>query len=160
GFRWFKNGSALIGQTNTSLTLTNISATNAGTYSAVVSSGCGSVTNSGTLTVLTTISATSLTNLVRCPGDTAVFGTIASGTGPYSYQWLKNGGPLEGESSSSLTLTNVFAADVGTYSVIVSGACGNATNSATLTVTTTAIAPPNLTVNCSALVPPPATNQA
>src|SRR6185295_7151028 len=41
GFRWFKNGSALIGQTNTSLTLTNISATNAGTYSAVVSSGCG-----------------------------------------------------------------------------------------------------------------------
>src|SRR5208282_6451200 len=48
--------------------------------------------------------------------------------------WLKNGTLISGQNGSSLTLNNVSASDTATYSVIVSGACGSATNSATLTV--------------------------
>ena len=42
---------------------------------------------------------------------------------------------LAGQTGSSLVLASVSAADAGTYSVVVSGTCGNAvTNSASLTV--------------------------
>ncbi|MFZ1073937.1 MAG: hypothetical protein WAO21_10955, partial [Verrucomicrobiia bacterium] len=69
-----------------------------------------------------------------CPGDSATFSTVASGTGPYSYVWLENNVVISGQSGSSLTLNNVSAGNAGTYSVIVSGAIGSVTNSATLTV--------------------------
>ena len=80
------------------------------------------------------VSATDPVSLTVCPGDPAVFSTIASGTGPYSYAWLKNGHAISGFTNSSMTLMNVSANDAATYSVIVSGAMGQVTNSATLTV--------------------------
>jgi hypothetical protein len=158
-FRWLRNGSLLSGQTNSSLTLTNISATQAGTYTVIISGFCGSLTNSGTLTVYTNVGATPLTSLTRCAGDSATFATTVSGTGPYGYAWLKNGSLLAGQTGSALTLTNLSAADAGTYSVVVTGACGALTNNASLSVNPVAIPPPDITVDCLALAPPPATNQ-
>src|SRR5206468_2493515 len=92
--------------------------------------------NSATLTVLTNTSATSLTSLANCPGTTATFSTTPSGTGPFSYVWLKDGNLQSGQTSSSLSVGPVTASDAATYSVTVSGACGSVTNSATLTVLT------------------------
>ncbi|MGA9779532.1 MAG: MBG domain-containing protein, partial [Verrucomicrobiia bacterium] len=80
------------------------------------------------------VSATALVNQTVCPGDTAVFSTVASGTPPYSYAWLKNGSTLSGQTNSSLTLANVSTNATATYSVIVNGIMGSVTNSATLTV--------------------------
>ena len=82
------------------------------------------------------VSATALVNQTVCPGDTAVFSTVASGTPPYSYAWLKNGVVLSGQTNSSLILMNASAGDAATYSVVVSGEMGTVTNSATLTVNT------------------------
>jgi hypothetical protein len=82
------------------------------------------------------VSAAGPVNQTVCPGDGAVFSTVASGTGPYSYAWMKNGSALSGQTNSSLTLMNVSASDAATYSVIVSGAIGTVTNSATLTMNT------------------------
>ena len=127
---------ALAGQTNSSLVLTNVSADDAGTYSVVVSGACGaSVTNSASLTVNSTVAVSSgPVSLIKCPGDSASFSVNATGTG-LSYQWYKGSTALAGQTGSSLVLANVSAADAGTYSVVVSGACGNAvTNSASLTV--------------------------
>ena len=42
---------------------------------------------------------------------------------------------ISGQTNSSLTLNNVTTSDAATYSVIVGGAIGTVTNSATLTVT-------------------------
>ncbi|HXR04762.1 MAG TPA: immunoglobulin domain-containing protein, partial [Verrucomicrobiae bacterium] len=133
-YAWMKNNAAMSGQTNSSLTLNNVSASDAATYSVIVSGLMGSVTNSATLTVNTLVTATPLNNVTDCPGDSAFFTTTASGTGPFSYAWLKNGTPISGQNSNSLTLNNVSASDAATYSVIVSGACGSVTNSAILTV--------------------------
>ncbi|HUA36983.1 MAG TPA: MBG domain-containing protein [Candidatus Sulfopaludibacter sp.] len=80
------------------------------------------------------VSATVLVGQTVCPGDIAVFSTTASGTPPYSYVWLKNALTLGSQTNNSLTLINVSTNDAGTYSVIVSGAMGTVTNSATLTV--------------------------
>jgi len=80
------------------------------------------------------VSATALVSQTVCPGDTAVFSTVASGTPPYSYAWLQNGSTLSGQTNNSLTLANVSTNAAATYNVIVSGAVGSVTNSATLTV--------------------------
>src|SRR4029453_12253167 len=51
-YQWYKGASALAGQTTSSLTLNNVSSTDAGPYSVVVSGTCGNaVTNSASLTV-------------------------------------------------------------------------------------------------------------
>ncbi len=51
-YQWFLNGTALSGATSASLSLANVSATNAGDYTVVVSNPVGSVTSSkATLTV-------------------------------------------------------------------------------------------------------------
>jgi len=134
-FAWLKNNVAISGRTNSSLTLNNVGTSDAATYSVMVNGVMGSVTNSATLTVNTPVTATPLNNVTLCPGDSAIFSTVASGTGPFNYSWLKDGTPISGQNGSSLTLNNVNASDAATYSVIVIGACGSpVTNSAILTV--------------------------
>ena len=81
------------------------------------------------------VSAVGPSNQTAVVGSPAVFSTVASGTGPYNYAWSKNGAALDGQTNSSLTLNNVTTNDAATYSVIVRGAIGMVTNSATLTVT-------------------------
>src|SRR4029077_1583465 len=50
-YTWKKNGVTISGQTQNTLTLTNLSQTNSGTYAVIVNGACNSVTNSATLTV-------------------------------------------------------------------------------------------------------------
>jgi len=80
------------------------------------------------------VSATGPSNQTTVVGSNVVFSTVASGTGPFNYAWSKNGAAISGQTNSSLTLNNVTTADAATYSVIVGGAIGTVTNSATLTV--------------------------
>src|SRR5260221_13827884 len=88
-YQWYKGGSALIGKTSSNLSFNGISATDAGTYSVAVSGSCGTpLTNSATLTILTNVSATPLSNLINCPGSSANFNVSATGTS-LSYQWYK-----------------------------------------------------------------------
>jgi hypothetical protein len=80
------------------------------------------------------VSASGPSNQTAVAGGNVVFSTVASGTPPYSYAWLKNGSAISSQTNSSLTLNNVITNDAATYSVIVRGALGTVTNSATLTV--------------------------
>ncbi|MGD0258717.1 MAG: VWA domain-containing protein, partial [Verrucomicrobiota bacterium] len=135
GYQWRKNGNPLAGATTSTYSITSVSSTDAGSYSVVVSNTAGTATSaSATLTVNTATSASPLTNLVRSVGANALFSTSASGTGPFSYVWDKGGTVLAVQTNSSLTLTNLALSDSGVYQVTVSGACGSASSSATLTV--------------------------
>jgi hypothetical protein len=148
-YQWWQGTNLLAGQTNSDLELSDVTADETGTYSVIVSGACGSVTNSATLTVNTPVTATPLSDVTDCPGDSAIFSTVASGTSPFSYAWLENGTLISGQNGSSLTLNNVSAGDTATYSVIVSGACGSVTNSATLTVNThLAVTTPPVSQTC------------
>jgi uncharacterized repeat protein (TIGR01451 family) len=130
--QWFHDRNLLPDQTGTALVISNLSVADTGSYSVVVSGGCGSVTNSASLTVNPATVATPLSNLVRNPGETAVFTTAAPGTGPFAFAWKHNGAPLGGQTSGSLILSNLTYANEGVYSVEVSGACNVATQSASL----------------------------
>ena len=132
GYAWLKNGSTISGQTNSSLTLANVSASDAATYSVIVSGAMGTVTNSATLTVNVPVTVTAApVNQTSMAGGNATFSVTATGTG-LSYQWLFNGSVIG--TASSLTLNNLTPSQAGVYTVIVNGTCSSITNSATLTV--------------------------
>ncbi len=57
---------------------------------------------------------------------TATFSVIATGPGPFTYQWRYNGSPIPGETSSILALANVAPEQAGLYSVAVLNASGAA----------------------------------
>lgn len=69
-------------------------------------------------------------------GSTATFTVTATGTRPFSYQWLRNGMDLEdggnvsGASTAMLTLANVQATDAGDFAVVVANNSGSVTSSA------------------------------
>ena len=132
-YAWLKNGAAISGQTNSSLTLNNVTTNDAAPYSVIVGGALGSVTNSATLTVNLPVAVIAApTNQTTIAGGNATFSVTATGTS-LSYQWLFNSSVIG--ASNSLTLNNVTTSQAGIYTVIVSGAAGNpVTNSATLTV--------------------------
>jgi len=82
-------------------------------------------------------------NMSVAVGATATFTVVASGTGPLTYQWQKNGNAIAGATSASYTTAAAQSTDDGTkYSVTVSNSAGSATsNNATLSVTATGITP-------------------
>src|SRR5206468_653036 len=99
----------------------------------------GSVTSQvATLTVNLPTTATALTSVTNaCPGTSVTFGpTTASGTGPFIYQWTKNGTNIPAANGTSYNIPSVTNTDAGTYCVIVTGTCNSVTNCATLTVNT------------------------
>src|SRR6185436_15142299 len=100
-YLWRKGGAAISGATNSSYTIPAVVAADAGLYAVEVTGFCSSVTNSATLTVLTNLTATTPMALTLCPGNTASFQTVASGTGPFLYQWRKNGSTISGATNAS-----------------------------------------------------------
>jgi formylglycine-generating enzyme required for sulfatase activity/sugar lactone lactonase YvrE len=68
-------------------------------------------------------------------GAAATLRVLAQGTAPLTYQWRKDGIPLGGATTATLSLAAVQASQGGSYTVLVSNALGAATSlSAVLTV--------------------------
>ena len=64
--------------------------------------------------------------LVVATGTSATLLASASGPGPLSYQWRKNGSALPGALSAALVLASAQAPDAGDYSCLVTNAAGTA----------------------------------
>jgi sugar lactone lactonase YvrE len=76
-------------------------------------------------------------------GGTAKLQAAVEGQGPFTYQWLFNGQPIQGATSATLALNNVQASDAGIYMVVAGNFAGAATSGAAyLTVRTAANTPP------------------
>lgn len=61
-------------------------------------------------------------------GDSITLTAAGSGTAPLSFQWSKNGTPIPGKTELTLTLSNVTAADSGSYTFAVTNPYGSATS--------------------------------
>lgn len=149
GYQWQKNGTAISGATNQTLTIGNGQNADAASYAVVVSNGLGSVTSFlAALTIATVGVAPSIVtqpvSLSVTPGTSATFSVVASGTAPLSYQWSKNGTPVGGATSANLTLSAVQTVNAGNYTVVVTNGSGSVTSS-TAVLTVNSGVPPTIT---------------
>lgn len=134
-YQWSLNGTNIAWATNSSLTITNIQLTDAGTYSITVTNQYGGTNSSTAFISVWPILVTQVPkNVVIFRGGTTSFDISAQAGSPLSYQWQFLGTNLSGATANTLTLTNVMYEQAGLYSVILSTTNAMATNSAMLSV--------------------------
>ncbi len=75
------------------------------------------------------------TNTSAPTGGTATFTAVVSGTATLTYQWTFNGTNIAGATNLSLTITNVSAANIGTYALNVSDGANSFTSAPATLVT-------------------------
>lgn len=134
-YQWFRNGQPIAGATQAFWSVASAQPGDAGSYTVQVSNGVGAGVTSAaaTLTVDTQAQAapvaitTQPSPQLQVPGGSATFAVAASGTGPLTYQWLKDGQPIGGATAAVLVLPGITGSDAGQYSVTV----GNALNAVT-----------------------------
>jgi hypothetical protein len=143
-YQWMKGGVNISGATASSLSLTSVTTSSAGSYTVLVSNSAGSVTSAGaTLTVNTVTGAPVITtqpaSKTVTAGASVSFTVAATGTAPLSYQWMLNSANISGATTASLTLNNVTTANAGSYTVKVSNSTGSATSAAAVLTVNTAV---------------------
>ncbi|MEO6003572.1 MAG: FG-GAP-like repeat-containing protein [Opitutus sp.] len=154
-FQWQKDGVDIVGATDSTLTLSNAQAANAGSYTVIISNGNGAPATSQAAVITVTPQAPVIAS-GTVPGTrlaTAgqsfplitgyVIATInglgtsipgITGTEPFTYQWKKdnvnlvNGGSISGATTAILSFSNVQPSDAGTYSLVVTNSVGTATS--------------------------------
>ena len=139
-YQWQHEGSNIAGASNSSLPLSDVQSSDAGTYTVVVSNPGGSVTSDPA--VLTVIQPVLPPVILSGPesqtvpvGSVVSFTVVASGSGTLSYQWQHDGTNIAGATATSLNLASAQLTDAGTYTVLVSNAGGSVSSGATLSVT-------------------------
>jgi hypothetical protein len=68
------------------------------------------------------------TNTAASTGGTTTLTVGVSGTPPFTYQWALNRTNIVGATNATLTLTNLYLANVGLYTVTISNVLGSVTS--------------------------------
>ncbi len=130
-YKWRKGGTYLTGKTADTLMITNVQASDAGLYFVEVSNVLDSVSSN---TVMLTVNApltivTQPASVSVSSGSIASFSVSATGTTPITYEWSRNGTPVTGGTSSTLTIGSAAAADAGNYNVKLTNPAGQLVSS-------------------------------
>jgi hypothetical protein len=129
-YQWFYHdiGQPINDATNSSLTLTNVQAGQAGLYFVQVSNTNNTIySQNAALTVTTNAPAIAVQPISRTGlvGTNFTFSVSATGSLPLLYQWYFNTNtPISGATNASLSLTNIQKGQAGSYSVFVTNAYG------------------------------------
>jgi Ig-like domain-containing protein/immunoglobulin I-set domain protein len=132
GYQWRRNGVALAGANSPVLRLTGVTTINAGSYTVTVSNSAGDAdSNAAALNVYPGTPAAVAPTIVTQPaavnvnaGNTATFAVGVDGSGPFTFQWRRDGVNVSGATSAVLTFNSVALPNAGTYSVVVSNSAG------------------------------------
>ncbi len=143
-YQWHFNGSPIADATNDMLTLANVQPGSAGLYSVRVSNPHGTATTSpAALVVRTAPGIVAHPQSQTAPvGATLTLSVSADGSLPLSYQWFKDGFPLDSQTNASLVLSAVPLSASGNYFVLVLNNCGMV---ASATAVLTVLVPPEIT---------------
>ena len=148
-YQWQRNGTSIPNATDRVLTLDNTSLADDGAILTVSVSNPAGITLSAPATLHVTQVAVPpvITAAPRSAqgvtGSTVFFNVSVAGTAPLTYQWKRNGTPIQGETQPMLAVGGVQASDDGALlSVLVSNAAGSTESpQATLTVTSVPVSP-------------------
>jgi len=132
-YQWKKDGVNIPSATSAAFGIANVALTDVATYTVeVTSSGAcaNTVTSSNAIVsvdspALITVQPTSSQAL--CVGSSLTLSVTATGSGPLSYQWKKDGVNILSATSASFSIASVVVGDGASYTVDVtsSGACAN-----------------------------------
>jgi hypothetical protein len=131
-YQWRFNGTNIAGANSPVLRLNAVTGANAGSYSVAISNSAGNATShAAVLTITAGTPAAVAPNIVTQPsdvavnvGNTATFAVGVAGTGPFTFQWLRDGVPMSGATNAVLTFDSVAMPNAGSYSVRVSNSAG------------------------------------
>ena len=128
-YQWFSDGTAISGATASTYTTPATASSNNGTfYTVTVSNAAGSAMSaSAQLTVHSppTIVVQPVSQTVTAPAA-GTFSVVASGVGPFAYQWFLNGAPInEATASTFTTPPTTTTSPVASYTVTVSNSAGS-----------------------------------
>ena len=150
-YQWRRNGTNIAGANTPSLTLNSVTAANAGNYSLVVTNRAGTVTTEAATLVVTLGTPVDLPPQITAPpaslsvatGNAANFAVSVSGTGPYTYQWYRDGQAIAASGNGpSYAIAVATATSGGQYAVrVTNGVASILSTAATLTVTAGPISP-------------------
>ncbi len=135
-FQWSKNGAAITGATSATFTIPAATVADSGSYTVQIINAAGAVTsNAAVVTVSPPVSNGIAAAITQSPGAqtviagaTVAFNASASGTPAPTFQWFKDGSALSGQTKPTLILTNVTAANAGSYTVVATNTAGSATS--------------------------------
>ena len=157
-YQWKKNGTTISGATSSTYTTPATTTGDSGAvFNVTISNTAGSVTSGpATLTVNATVVAPTITtqpaSITVTAGQTATFTVVASGTGPLTYQWQKNGANISGGTASYTTPATSTTDSGTTFVVTVSNSQGSITSAvATLTVNPAPVIAPTITTGPASL---------
>lgn len=133
-YQWRRDGLLLAGATEATLTLLSVTAKDAGEYTVEVGDASGRVLSTAALLEVrvppSIVSPPLARTLVKGSGQPLRLEVLASGTAPFSYQWLWNGVELTGFTSAVLGIASPEPFHSGSYAVRVSNAAGATTSAA------------------------------
>jgi len=119
-YRWTFDGNVISGVTASNLVITNVQFTNIGNYAVTVTDSNGSLMSDTVhLSVKPRILMQPQAQTARL-GQSVVFNVSAEGMGPLTHRWRWNNRLLAGQTSATLTLTNLQTTNSGRYAVSVS----------------------------------------
>ena len=156
-YQWRRNGTPIPSATTETLTLASVPITeDQTTYDVVVSNLGGAAPASPSPAArLTVVQPPVITrapqSVTVLPGTTVTFSVEATGSGPLSYQWKKDGAPISGATSASYTVANAQTANIGAYTVVVSNAQSSEERTALLNVVSRQLKVGDVQVNSPAL---------
>jgi subtilisin family serine protease/outer membrane protein assembly factor BamB len=133
-YQWSYNGQAISGATAATYVVNPVYHSNGGKYSVKVTDNTKATitSNDATLTISTPlVQPTVLTAPVAqtiLNGSGATLSVVASGSAPFTYQWLRDGAPIAGATSATISLTNLHPADTAKYSVTITNFGGSVTS--------------------------------
>lgn len=124
-YKWLKDGFPY-STDGPNLTFASIALKDKGVYQLEVSDDCGrkTLTQSATLTVYEPAVVTKQpVSMTVCKGTSGKFTVECSGNAN-TYQWYKNGSPIDGETTTTLRFPSALPSDEGQYHLVATGGCG------------------------------------
>ena len=126
-YQWRFNGNDLAGQTNDTLSLTQVQTNYAGVYSVQLSNPQGITTSTNATLVVYNplVILRQPVDLLAAKGDMPIFSVAADGSPPITYQWFRQDASLTNQVYSTCRLRNVQPAQAGIYWVEIKNPAGS-----------------------------------